>query len=330
MRWFIGFHPKYQDEGKNLVQDFLSSGADILFTHLNAGDKITVNEPLLKSKVLIVFLENPLNDPQVWQSIPQLIENWRNCWGSVYIITTTDKRMVDIVKQKLSASSYVPLWANLPYTYRLYQLKVEPRYGDYLLAWVCSPLKGKKEIEAASVFVKIKIHDYSTGGPTIWSNEMMFESRGLIWAAVFDSFSRAFTSAAISRKPAIMLRTTAQLFDIYFDVDPTFLESIILCQDTWNWLVEARKILDNLDYAIEWGLKLYNFFERHEEFWKWEIVWQRFLDQTGIKIPKDMTPLHHFPPNYFYKEYFDDKEYFPQGPWSQEPPAVNWETGLGL
>jgi len=51
---------------------------------------------------------------------------------------------------------------------------------------------------------------------------------------------------------------------------------------------------------------------------------------AGLKLPKDMTFVHHFPPNYFGADYFDDEECFPQGPWSNEPPSVNWETGLGL
>jgi hypothetical protein len=82
---------------------------------------------------------------------------------------------------------------------------------------------------------------------------------------------------------------------------------------------------------MEWGLRLHQFFEKHEELWKWEIVWERFKDQTGIRLPKDMTPVHHLGVTFFgTPRYFDNEEYFPQGPWSSEPPSVNWEVNLGF
>jgi hypothetical protein len=221
--------------------------------------------------------------------------------------------------------NFFPLWLTLPYSYRLYQKKIEPSYGDYLMAWAYSPQKGRKELEAAGAFVNLKIHDYTSGGPTVWSKEMHFESRGLMWASRLDSIGRAFTSAALSRKPAVMLRTGAQLFNTYGDFDSEFFNVILLGENTWDWLLSARRALDDIDYAIEWGLRLYRFFEKHEELWKWEIIWERFRDQTGLKLPKDMTLVHHLPPTFFGADYFDNEEYFPQGPWSSEPAAVNWD-----
>jgi len=324
MRWFVGLHPKYYTEGENPVRDFLESGADILYSYNDFAQKILeVRDPQLRSKILLFYVENTTNSPDLWEAIPLQLENLKPIWGEIIVSAPPDNRLREIT-QSLSVS-YFPLWVNLPYTYRLYQKGIEPRYGDYLLAWVTIPLKGKREIEAASVFLKIKIHDYSSGGPTVWSGQMWFESRGLIWASKLDSTSRAFVSAGVSKKPAVMLRTTAQLWDVYLSVDPAFLESAIVRDNLWDWLMAGHEVLENLDYAIEWGLRLYNFFEKHEELWKWEIIWQRFYDQTGLKLPKDMTAVHHLPPNYFGADYFDNEEYFPQGPWSAEPPSVNWD-----
>jgi hypothetical protein len=221
--------------------------------------------------------------------------------------------------------NFFPLWLTLPYSYRLYQKKIEPSYGDYLMAWAYSPEKGRKELEAVAAFLNLKIHDYASGGPTIWSKEMHFKSRGFMWASRLDSMARAFTSAALSRKAAIMLRTNAQLFHTYGDHDAEFFSAILLSENTWDWLVNARRVLESLDYAIEWGLRLHCFFEKHEELWKWEIIWERFKDQTGLRLPKDMTPVHHLPPTFFGANYFDNEEYFPQGPWSTEPASANWD-----
>jgi hypothetical protein len=331
MLWFVGSHPKYCAEKENPVRDFLESGADILFSIIDLAQKIGgVKDSRLRDKTLVLFVDNPTNDPILWKAIPLLLENLKPIWGGIIVSAPPDNRMREITQSILSLSHYFPLWVNLPYTYRLYQKGVEPHYGDYLLAWVAIPLKGKREIDAASFFIKIKIHDYSSGGPTIWSHQMQFESRGLIWAATRESSSRALVSAGVSKKPAVMLRTTAQLWDICLSIDSAFLESAIVRDNLWDWLLAGHQVLENLDYAIEWGLKLYNFFEKHEELWKWEIIWQRFYDQTGLKLPKDMTFVHHLSPNYFGSGYFDMDEYFPQGPWLNELPSVNWETGLGL
>jgi hypothetical protein len=331
MRWFVGLHPKYCTEKENPVRDFLESGANILFSSINLAQKIEeVKDSRLKNRTLVLYVENITHDPSFWEAASLLLENLKPIWGSIIVNAPPDNRMREITQSILSLSHYLPLWANLPYTYRLYQKGVEPRYGDYLLAWAPDPPKGKMEIEAASVFIKIKIHDYSSGGPTVWSGQMWFESRGLIWASKLDNTSRAFVSTGVSKKPAVLLRTTAQLWDLYLSVDPAFLESAIVRDNLWDWLLAGYQVLENLDYAIEWGLRLYNFFEKHEELWKWEIIWQRFYDQTGLKPPKDMTIVHHLSPNHFGAGYFDMEEYFPQGPWSNEPPSVNWETGLGL
>jgi hypothetical protein len=331
MRWFVGLHPKYCAEKENPARDFLESGADILFSIIDLAQKIgEVKDSQLGHRTLVLFVDTPTNDPSLWKAIPLLLENLKPVWGNIIVSAPPDNRMREITQSIFSLSHYFPRWSTLPYTYRLYQKGVEPHYGDYLLAWATIPLKGKREIEAASVFIKIKIHDYSSGGPTIWSHQMHFESRGLIWASKRDSISRALVSAGVSKKPAVMLITTAQLWDVFLNVDPAFLESAIVRDNLWDWLLAGHQVLENLDYAIEWGLRLYNFFEKHEELWKWEIIWQRFYDQTGLKLPKDMTFAHHLPPNYFEADYFDDEEYFPQGPWSNESPSANWETGLGL
>jgi hypothetical protein len=331
MRWFVGLHPKYCTEKENPVRDFLESGADILFSSINLAQKIEeVKDSRLKNRTLVLYVENITHDPGFWEAASLLLENLKPIWGDIIVNAPPDNRMREITQSILSLPHHLPLWANLPYTYRLYQKGVEPRYGDYLLAWAPDPPKGKREIEAASVFIKIKIHDYSSGGPTVWSGQMWFKSRGLIWASKLDNTSRAFVSAGVSKKPAVLLRTTAQFWDVYLSVDPVFLESAIVRDNLWDWLLTGHQVLENLDYAIEWGLRLYNFFEKHEELWKWEIIWQRFYDQTGLKPPKDMTIVHHLSPNHFGAGYFDMEEYFPQGPWSNEPPSVNWETGLGL
>lgn len=331
MRWFIGLHPKYlPGKTEELLSDFSESGADILFTHIDFL-RADIDYPM-KDKTLLFFIENPTNDPAMWKSLPSLLEGLKPKWGEIFITGPVDNRTREIVESIFPHRNFFPLWATLPYSYRLYQKKVEPSYGGYLMAWAYSPVKGRQELEAARVFVNLQIHDHTTEcvSPTVWAARMHFESRGLMWAARLDSVSRAFTSAAISRKAAIMLRTNAQLFNVYGDLDPDFFNVVLLSDNTWDWLLSARQVLDNLDYAMEWGLKLYRFFEKHEELWKWEILWERFRDQTGLRFPKDMIPLHHFPPTYFGADYFDNEEYFPQGPWSAEPPSVNWETGLGL
>ena len=330
MKWFVGLHPKYLERKEGMLDDFSKSGADILFTTI---DFVQVGiDYQAKDKILVVFIENPRNSSDMWNSLPSLLSELKAKWGEVFIIGPSDNRTREVVESIFPQRNFFPLWVTLPYSYRLYQKKVEPSYGDYLMAWAYSPVKGRKELEAASVFVNLQIHDYTTEGssPTVWATRMHFESRGLLWASHHDSVSRAFTSAAISRKAAIMLRTNAQLFNTYGDLDPEFFNAVLLSENTWDWLLSARQVLDNLDYAMEWGLKLYRFFERHEEFWKWEIIWERFKDQTGLRLPKDMIPVHHFLPTFFEANYFDNEEYFPQGPWSNEPPSVNWETGLGL
>jgi hypothetical protein len=160
---------------------------------------------------------------------------------------------------------------------------------------------------------------------------MHFQSRGFLWAATYDSISRAFITAAVSRKPAVMLKTSAQLFDIYGSVGGgRFYESILLAEKPFDWLKLAHEVLSDLDLAREFGHRLHQFFYQYREFWEWEILWQRFIDQFGIKPPKDMSLFHYLPPNYYLKEEFDSLEIFPQGPWSNEPLSVNWETGLGL
>jgi hypothetical protein len=330
MRWFVGLHPKYLGKAEELLSDFSESGADILYTYI---DFLQVDANYqMKNKILVFFIENPVNSPDIWRSLPSLLSDLRSKWGEVFITGPTDNQALKIVKGIFPQQNFFPLWHTLPYSYRLYQKKVEPSYGDYLMAWAYSPVKGRKELEAASVFVNLQIHDYTTEGssPTVWAARMHFESRGLMWASRLDTISRAFTSAAISRKVAIMLRTNAQLLNIYGDLDPEFFNVVLLSENTWSWLLSARQVLDNLDYAMERGLKLYRFFEKHEELWKWEIVWERFKDQTGLKLPKDMTPVHHFSPAFFGADYFDNEEYFPQGPWSNEPPSVNWEISLGI
>jgi hypothetical protein len=332
MRWFIGLHPKYFgsiENTKRLLNDFLASGADVLYTHI---DYIRVGvDYQMKNRLLVFFVENATNDPAVWESMPSLLKDLKSRWGEVFITGPTDRQTREIVGGIFPTRNFFPLWLTLPFTYRLYQKKVEPSYGDYLLAWAHSPIKGREELEAASVFIPLKIHDYRSGGPTVWSGEMHFKSRGLIWASRLDSIARAFTSAALSRKPAVILRTGAQLFNVYGDSDSEFFNVILLGENTWDWLLSARRVLDNLDYATEWGLRLHQFFEKHEELWKWEIVWERFKDQTGIRLPKDMTPVHHLGVTFFgTPRYFDNEEYFPQGPWSSEPPSVNWEVNLGF
>jgi hypothetical protein len=324
MRWFSGLHPKYLGKTEELLVDFSESGADILYTHIDFLR--TDANYQMKNKILVFFIENPVNSPDIWKSLPSLLSDLKSKWGEVFITGPTDNQTREIVKGISLQRNFFPLWLTLPYSYHLYQKKVEPSYGDYLMAWAYSPIKGRKELEAASVFINLQIHDYTKGGsPTLWSKKMHFESRGLMWASRLDSISRAFTSAAISRKAAIMLRTNAQLLNTYGDFDPEFFNVVLLSENTWGWLLSARQVLDNLDYATEWGLKLYRFFEKHEELWKWEILWERFRDQTGLKLPKDMTPVHHFPPTFFEADYFDNEEYFPQGPWSAEPPSVNWD-----
>jgi hypothetical protein len=328
MRWFIGLHPKYFGKTEELLGDFSESGADILYTHIDfSGTDIDYQ---MKDKILVLFVENPTNDPAIWKALPSLLEGLKPKWGEVFITGATDNRTREIVGSIFPQRNFFPLWITLPYSYRLYQQRIEPSYGDYLMAWAYSPAKGREELKAASVFVNLKIHDYTAGGPTVWSKAMHFESRGLMWASRLDSLARAFTSAALSRKAAIMLRTNAQLFYAYGDYDSEFFGAILLGENTWDWLLNARRVLEDLDYAIEWGLKLHRFFEKHEELWKWEIIWERFRDQTGLRLPKDMTPAHHFPSTFFGADYFDNEEYFPQGPWSNEPLSVNWETGLGL
>jgi hypothetical protein len=332
MRWFIGLHPRYQREDDSLIKDFLESEADILYTHIDCLQGLRAGDPKLKEKTLVVFLENPTNDEQIWGAMPSVLEGVRDRWGDVFATGPTDNRTKEIVHSVLSPRNYVPLWPVLPYTYRLYQRGAVPQYGDYLLAWAYSPLKGRVEIDAARIFLNIKVHVYSSGGPTLWSMEMFLQSRGLIWASRLDSVSRAFTSAALSLKPAILLKTNAQFFNVYTDLDDSaFRNSVLLGEDTWSWLLAARKVIESLDYAVEWGLRLWQFFEKHGELWKWGVVWERFRDQTGLRLPKDATPLHHLPPIFFNSpDYFDNEEYFPQGPWSNEPPSVNWETGRGL
>jgi hypothetical protein len=190
MRWFSGLHPKYYTEGENPVRDFLESGADILYSYNDFAPKIMeVRDPQLKSKILVFYVENTTNSPDMWKAIPSQLENLKPIWGEIVVSAPPDNRLREIT-QSISVP-YFPLWVNLPYTYRLYQKGIELHYGDYLLAWVTIPLKGKREIEAASVFLKIKIHDYSSGGPTVWSGQMWFESRGLIWASKLDSTSRS-------------------------------------------------------------------------------------------------------------------------------------------
>jgi len=327
MRWFVGLHPKYYQHADQLLRDFLDSGADILFSHPDFGLEGSYET---KTKILVLFLENPSNRPEVEKKIFLLLKEAKEKWSMVIAVGASDKRMKELVTSFYPERNWVPHWTVLPYTYLLYQQKVPPTYGDYLMAWVTIEAKGKREINAASVFLNIKIHDYLSGGPTVWSQQM-HHGRGLIWAATHDSISRAFTSAAVSQKPAILLRTTAQLFENYGDIGgQEFYESVLIRYDLWDWLTTARRILDDEDYAIEWGMRLHQFFEKYEEFWKWEILWERFYDQTGLKLPKDMTVAHHLPPNYFGKDYFSNPDYFPQGPWSNEPISVNWETGLGI
>jgi hypothetical protein len=330
MRWFIGLHPKYLGKTEELLSDFSKSGADVLYTHIDFV-RPDINYQM-KNKILVFFIENPANSPEIWKSLSLLLSDLKSKWGEVFITGPTDNQTREVVTSIFPPRNFFPLWLVLPYSYRLYQKKVEPSYGDYLMAWAYSPVKGREELEAARVFVRLQIHDHTTPAvsPTVWVAKMHFESRGLMWASRHDSISRAFTSAAISRKAAIMLRTNAQLFNTYGDLDPDFFNALLLIDNIWYWILSARQVLIVLDYAKEWGLKLYRFFEKHEELWKWEILWERFKDQAGLKLPKDMTPVHHFPPTFFGTDYFDNEEYFPQGPWSNEPPSVNWETGLGL
>jgi len=323
MRWFIGLHPKYLGKTEELLSDFSESGADILYTHIDFLR--TDANYQMRNKILVFFIENPTNSPDIWKSLPSFLSDLKSKWGEVFITGPTDNQTREVVKGIFPQQNFFPLWLTLPYSYRLYQKKVEPSYGDYLLAWAYSPVKGRREVEAASVFVSLKIHDYRSGGPTAWSQEMHFKSRGLMWASRLDSIARAFTSAAISKKPAVILRTGAQFFNTYGDLDPDFPNTVLIGENAWDWLLNARRVLDDLDYAIQWGLKLYNFFEKHEEFWKWEILWERFKDQTGLRLPKDMTPVHHLPPTFFGAGYFDNEEYFPQGPWSAELVSVNWD-----
>jgi len=327
MRWFVGLHPKYFSNQDQLVRDFIDSEADILYTHI---DFRPVGSIETKAKNLVIFIENPYNNRKVAESIFAFLREIKENWNRVIVTGPTTKEMKELATSVYSEQNWFPLWLVLPYTYLLYQQKTPPTYGDYLMAWVAAEAKGKREIEAASVFLNIKIHDYQSKGPTVWSSQM-HRARGFIYASRHDSISRAFTSAAVSKKPAILLRTTAQLFDTYEDVGgEEFYESALVRYDLWNWIITARRVLDDRDYAIEWGMRLHQFFEKHEELWKWEIVWERFYDQTGLKLPKDMTPTHHLPPTFFGKDYFSNPHYFPQGPWSNEPISVNWETGLGI
>jgi len=240
MRWFIGLHPKYLGKTEELLRDFSESGADILYTHIDFVR--TDANYQMKNKILVFFIENPANSPDIWKSLPLLLSNLKSKWGEVFITGPTDNQTQEVVKSIFPSRNFFPLWLSLPYSYRLYQKKVEPSYGNYLMAWAYSPIKGKEELEAARAFINLQIYDYTTpaGGPTEWAAKMHFESRGLMWASRLDSISRAFTSAAISRKVAIMLRTNAQFFNTYGDLDPDFFNAVLLSDNPWYWILSAR------------------------------------------------------------------------------------------
>jgi hypothetical protein len=335
MKWFSGLHHHYyhlpgRKRIKELISDFLASGADILLAQMDFFLP-TVRDPRLSSKVVVLFIDNKGNESGRWEEIENFLSSLSEIWGDVIVLCPTDKRLIDLVSRVLSRRNVFPLWMCLPYTYRLYQRWVEPIYGDFLMAWVAHYGRGKWLIDAASVFVKVRTQSCGEPGPDKWCEEMHFESRGFLWAATHDSISRAFITAAVSQKPAVMLRTGAQLFDIYGNIGGgRFYESILLAEKPFEWLMLAHQVLSSLDLAREFGQRLHRFFYQYREFWEWEILWQRFIDQFGIKPPKDMSLFHYLPPNYFFAEHFDSLEAFPQGPWSNEPLSVNWGTGLGL
>lgn len=121
MRWFIGLHPKYFGKTEELLSDFLESGADILYTHIDFVQ--TDASYQARDKILVFFIENPRNSSDIWNSLPSLLGELKSKWGEVFLTGPTDNQTQEVVRSIFPQQNFFPLWLTLPYSYRLYQKK---------------------------------------------------------------------------------------------------------------------------------------------------------------------------------------------------------------
>lgn len=332
MRWWIALHPHYENPENSMVDQEGFWLADVVYTYYMLVDWQMPN--ILKyapyNKILVVHAENIMMEDKEWIRIAELLRMLAENEVFERIIVTgasaTPLKVVAITNLR-PKDLFFPLWVGLPHAYAAYQRRVALEWEKFLIGWAYSENKGLNEMRAAQkAGIPLEIHDYTNSFPARWTSELL-RCRGVAWAAKSEGTGRTIVTAGMLGKPVVMLRTGAMSFSAYqiFDTTHEFFHSTLICTDVNSWIEMLKLICWSKEKAQVWGVRFHNFFEKYEEFWKWEIVDERFRDVTGLEFPKDMTPLHNLSENYWSKEVFDDPTVFPRGAWSNRPLSLNWE-----
>jgi len=329
MNWLIAISVPPIDWTKNPLFDL----ADVVYSHF--WDFVKFMDSLRsyprKEKVLVLFCENPYNIPTYFKDMFDGLSELRSFWkGDIIVTGPTDEVQRYIVQKALRNGNYFGMWTSLPLTQVHYYKGMRGELGDYYMAWAYNDQKGLNLLKKLSQTVNVKIFNYDNSNPTSWCEEML-NARGLVWAASLESIGRTIVSAGALGKPIIMYRVRKndcipQVFNNYeiYGTSKLFYSCADVCDNYTEWEGRAGWTMLSYGDAKESGDRVLTFFKVYDEFWDWRILYQKFYDMYGIKLPKDMTVCHHLPPNFYTVEMIEDKEKFPAGPWDDNPISLNW------
>lgn len=330
MKWFIGVSGTSDDFTK--YPEF--EEADVVYLYfLQAIEHLqSLKKFSHTGKTLVIFTENVLGEPKIYESIFRLFAELKEWWkGDVICQGPSDEVQRYVVEKAMkNGNRYIAVWVSLPQSQIHYKQGITGRWGDFYILWAYNEYKGLNEAKFVSDFVPIKIMDYSNCNPATWC-EQLLEARGVMWAARAESIGKTIVSAGAAGKPLIMYRSTnwdyvPQAFNNYeiFGKSNLFYKCALVCYSLEEWTAAAQRLLKDDEEAQLRGENLKRFFKIYEEFWVWDILYERFKDEVGLVLPKDMTPCHHLLPTFFTADMFDDEKNFPRGEWSNNPLSLNW------
>lgn len=314
--------------------DELIEPADCIYTYYQVvRDQAKLDFKRLKektrNKILVIFTELVRYDPEVFDVFREYCSILNELQPQMLILMLhTNIYVYGLLSYYLTVNwQYFDFFPSIPYTWTI---PIPTKRKPAFIAWAYNEYKGRTELEKAKADLPdgaLTIFDYNHT-PLSWAIAQA-QTLGLMWAARHEGVGRTIVQAGITAQCALLLNTRApalECYTFYRRDNYGFTESVVICESYDEWVSKAKWFIQNPAAMEEQGRKFHQWFKKYEEYWNWHIGYDRWVDQFGFVLPKDMTPFHHLPENYFTPEMFDSP-LFPKGKWSENELSLNFSLG---